>query len=484
MPPIRDFFERFVPSRLNAVAVGLAILLSLACFAKGAVYDTLIALSMLLAIPMLLLARLAVHTTHRMLSTLGLILLGGLTTVLVLQQMLPPTGNAVQLWDQVQQLTGHDTSPRIFYDISAWIHGVVRLLFLAIVFVIALCIGTSESSTRQFLYALLVSGSVCITLTFLFATQDGVPSSTYYSFTHGFVNPNNAAAYLGIMLLVGLAQAVRFLRLPAKPLRKAFLEILDQLSVSILWKGGVFAFAILLSLAGVFMTASRGGILVTLLSAALFSFVIILKMKLHRHLRTLTLFAVPALIFMVLVWSFVNFGQTTMNKLQMQGLDANSRFDIMAAVLPMIGDHPLLGVGLGNFPSVFQQYRPENVSSDGIIDKAHNSYLEFAAEMGLPVFALLLVVLGWVGMILVNGVRGREERYVVPTLGISVWVLVALYSLIDFPLQIPAIAALVVALVTICASQTDRRFSEPASKSTSSPVRRFRIRKRRSRSMV
>ena len=130
---------------------------------------------------------------------------------------------------------------------------------------------------------------------------------------------------------------------------------------------------------------------------------------------------------------------------------------------------------------MFQQYRPGNISADGIIDKAHNSYLEFSSEMGLPMLLILMTALSWLGALLYNGVKGRKERYVTPALGLSIWLLAALYSLIDFPLQIPGLAALFIAITTVCASQADPRFSEPIQPSTNrnAPVKRIRIRKRR-----
>jgi O-antigen ligase len=180
----------------------------------------------------------------------------------------------------------------------------------------------------------------------------------------------------------------------------------------------------------------------------------------------------------------MNFGQVIAHKFETNGVSSNSRLDIHAAVQPMIADHPLLGTGLGSFPTAFQAYRPSTMSPDEIIDKAHNSYLEFAAEMGVPALLVLMGALGWVGLQLYRGMRDRRERYVIPTLGFAVWLLGGIYSLVDFPLQIPALTALFVALMVICVSQSDPRYYEPAasaSRGASSGSGRVRIRKRRSR---
>jgi|GEM_PF-4448497 len=479
MTMLQKHFKQAALSRLDVAAISIAVILSIGCLAKGAVYDSVVALLLLLSLPALYLAASGARTVHTGLKTVGLRFLVGVTLILVLQQLLPSSGGSGDLWQQVQALTAHDAGSFALYDKSAWMQGIGRLLLFISIFTSSLFIGSSESSTRLFLQALLLSGTFCLALTFFIATDNGVPSTTFNSYTHGFVNPNSASGYLGVMLLLAMAQSVRFFKIPVKTFRKIFIYLIDQLNIVAIMKGCLLLFALLLSLAGLFMTGSRGGILLTLACAALFSFIIMMKLQLQPRIRQTIIVATMVVMGGILVWSFTNFGQVALDKLNTSGLNSNSRFDIITAVAPMIADHPLLGVGLGSFPDVFQQYRPTNVSSDGIIDKAHNSYMEFAAEMGIPALLMLLAALGWMGRRLYEGVKQREERYVLPALGLAIWLYAALYSLIDFPLQIPGLAALFIAITTVCVSQTDRQLSEPSQSSTA-VRKRVRTRKRRS----
>jgi O-antigen ligase len=57
------------------------------------------------------------------------------------------------------------------------------------------------------------------------------------------------------------------------------------------------------------------------------------------------------------------------------------RFEIWRATLDMIHDHPLLGVGIGNFRNVFDQYRDR--TGAGAHSHAHNTLLQVTAENGL-----------------------------------------------------------------------------------------------------
>jgi O-antigen ligase len=75
----------------------------------------------------------------------------------------------------------------------------------------------------------------------------------------------------------------------------------------------------------------------------------------------------------------------------------------------MFGNHPLTGVGLGNFVVVEPSYADQNLNLDrvGLIvnqpHRTHNTYLEVAAELGVPG---LLLFLGVIGAALRPAVRG------------------------------------------------------------------------------
>jgi O-antigen ligase len=479
--------HRHTLRRLDIAAVAFAALLSAACLAKGAVHDSAIALLLLVSMPILWLALGDARAVHVKLKRISFAALAGFAAIIFLQYLLPSGSDGI--WPQLYQATGVDAGDWALQDKAAWVRGVGRFLFLVIVFTIALLVGSYESSARIFFQALLISGAIGLSITFFTATRNGVPSTTFHSYTHGFVNANNAAAYAGIMLLVTLAQAARFFRMPSRNFYKSILNFIDGLSMGSITNGVFLAFSLLLVLAGLFMTGSRAGILLAILCGTVFCNCVLLRADVQAHMRKWLVVCALGAMAPILVWSFMNFGQVIMNKLATNGVSGNSRLDIYAATLPMIGDYAWLGSGIGSFPAIFQQYRPENISSDGIIDKAHNSYLEFAAEMGIPALLVLLVLMGWFGLQLYRGFRDRKERYITPALGLSVWLLGGLYSLVDFPLQVPGLAALFIGIVVICVSQADPNFSEPSHSHTKpsvmdalgpDPMKRVRIRRRRS----
>lgn len=72
---------------------------------------------------------------------------------------------------------------------------------------------------------------------------------------------------------------------------------------------------------------------------------------------------------------------------------AQGRFDIWLVGAQVVRHHWLLGVGLDNFPYVFQRYAGYQVVFRAASEAAHNIYLQCLAETGLVGFLLLVAAL-------------------------------------------------------------------------------------------
>jgi O-antigen ligase len=95
------------------------------------------------------------------------------------------------------------------------------------------------------------------------------------------------------------------------------------------------------------------------------------------------------------------------------------RREIAASTLKLIADHPWRGYGLGTYPDVYPAYATFDIGAR--VEHAHNQWLEWAAEGGVP--------LALVWLTLAAGVSVRAVR--------SVWgigILAAfLHALVDYP---------------------------------------------------
>ena len=76
----------------------------------------------------------------------------------------------------------------------------------------------------------------------------------------------------------------------------------------------------------------------------------------------------------------------------------------------------------------------------GHYDKAHNTYLENIFELGLLQASALFIALFIMALICLRGVWARHRNWIYPAIGFSASLLVGTHALVDFSLQIPAVA--------------------------------------------
>jgi O-antigen ligase len=227
-------------------------------------------------------------------------------------------------------------------------------------------------------------------------------------------------------------------------------KIYRQLSSNIPKKVVLYFAMLFVTLAALFMTGSRGAVVLSLLAL-----IVAFTLYFRRDLSPRTGFAT----------ALVGGGTAALILLQVMGAGINARFDIQGAAdegrletykstLHMIADHPWFGTGQGTFAYAFPAYRSSNISLWGIWDIAHNSLLEIASDMGIPL--AVLVVAGWIVIfaVLIYGVRTRRKGVMIPVAAFSISLLAVLHSLIDFSLQIPGYSIVVLSLTGVGLAQS------------------------------
>lgn len=133
-------------------------------------------------------------------------------------------------------------------------------------------------------------------------------------------------------------------------------------------------------------------------------------------------------------------------------LDGGQRLQVWRLSLGLLGQRPWLGHGLGAFPDLFQSVRPETLAQ--VWTEAHNSWLETLVELGIPAALCVFLALSWVWGRCVIGAMTRRQERILPALGAAAGLVEALHCLVDFPIQIPAIALAVAALMGIGFAQS------------------------------
>jgi O-antigen ligase len=310
-------------------------------------------------------------------------------------------------------------------------------------------VGADRGRARQLLKVIAWSGAAYAMYGILAHLFDPThilwrEKEAYLAYVTGtFINRNTAAAYFGSCAVVWsllLWERVR-LEMPRGPLqwRAMPARLLSGTPTKI-----VVAFAMLfLCLAAMFMTGSRGAVVLSLL-ALIVAFTAFFRRDLPGRAGIVTALAGGGAFALIL--------------LQIMGAGVNARFDSAAvgdggrletykATLRMIADHPWFGTGQGTFAYAFPAYRSPDVSMWGVWDIAHNTLLEIASDMGIPIATMVVVAWIVVFAILIRGALIRQRDLVIPVAALAVAILAVLHSLIDFTLQIPGYSIVAMALI-------------------------------------
>jgi O-antigen ligase len=226
---------------------------------------------------------------------------------------------------------------------------------------------------------------------------------------------NHFAAFVEAILPLALYQALRYTDWPY-----------------------VYASMVAILYGAVVASASRAG---TLLCTALVVIMIVVlysrRMVAGRHAGMLLLRVVAVLTFFTLVvgWQSVWVRLTQPDPMRY-------RAELNAASLQMIQSKPWLGAGLGTWPVAYPKYA---VLDAGVFaNQAHNDWLQWAAEGGVPLALLLVGLFCW-------SLRASLRAPMRCIWGLGV-VAVFVHACVDYPFSRPALGAWFMAVLALLAA--------------------------------
>ncbi|WFU26520.1 O-antigen ligase family protein [Bradyrhizobium sp. CB1717] len=367
--------------------------------------------------------------------------------MIALQMWSAPAAQSAVIWELPRRLFGIALPDRLSATARGpWLaFGSVLLLSLA--FTRAIILASDAGAARSLLRILAWAG--CLYALYGILAELIAPDmvlfrqkDAYLGFATGtFVNRNTAATFWGTCALLFLVPLLRSMHrqeggAPAQPNWRSRLE--EVLSAPIALGAGFAICTIALA-----MTGSRAGLLLSVGAFALAIVLYLIPLELGRSRKWLVIggSAAAALVLLQLV------GGLVAGRIIEYGLIDPQRLAAYQTSAGIIADHPLLGIGLGNFEAVFPAIRPAALGSLGIWDRAHSTPLEIAVELGIPAFAVIALVSLWCFYHLFTGsLRRKRDRYI-PVIGASVAVLGVTHSCIDFSLQIPGYGVFFAAVV-------------------------------------
>jgi O-antigen ligase len=316
----------------------------------------------------------------------------------------------VLVWGLGQAALGHT-----IYRWASWTSLLTWTTWSA-AFFLALQVSSDRDVRQWFLRAAAVFGfALSIVATLQLYTSGGrifwLFPSDYKEFVLGpFVNRNQYAAFIELLLPIALAESLRDRR---------------RRLVWCLAAGVMFA--------SLTASASRAGVL-------LGSLEIVAALAIGRRIALKATAAVAAL---VLVFTLV-IGVEALRKRFDEADPFAGRREMYLSSLHMIRDRPWTGFGLGTWPVAYPRYA---LYDDGsFVNQAHNDWAQWTVEGGIPFLALLLLLL----------------LPAVPAALASLWgigiVSMLAHALVDYPFQQrPALGAWCFALLGVLAARERRR---------------------------
>jgi O-antigen ligase len=265
---------------------------------------------------------------------------------------------------------------------------------------------------------------------YIFEYRRWIPA---YNATGTFVNRNHFAGLLEMIVPFLLAQ-VLFARWAAGSSRRSpwVNLIVSPLSSRLLLRIVLLA---LLCIALIF-SRSRMGLMAGIGGMLVVGAIVFLQKRQRSVLLAMAL--VLAIPMAYSLWIGISPVVQRFERLTQEGYLETDRLPVWRDTLTLIGDYPLTGTGLGTYRWTNQHYQTSRFS--GTYEHAHNDYLEFASEIGIPAAALLF---GSLWVLVIRTARCalslesvRDRTLAAGCAGAMAAILI--HGITDFNLQIPS----------------------------------------------
>jgi len=314
------------------------------------------------------------------------------------------------------------------------------LAFLAAFSLLALAVfrEMGEVPWRRHLLLTVVGVGVFLTLAAFLQAVSPEPRRIYglwrprwdWAVFGPYVNKNHFAGYLVMAALVAMGFALEAgsrLRSAFARRRRAWLALGESEGNAVVrW-----AAIVMVLVAGLFASGSRGGVSAFAMAALL--------LPLASRQRRRTALAVALLAALGVAWIGVG---GIVSSFESRGV-RSSRLDLWRDMLPMVPRFPVFGDGWNAFATAFPWY--QTVWKTDWIGEAHNDYLQVLIDGGAVGAALVAALL----VIVFRGALARAGRSPLDLAVLGALLGLALHEIVDFNMQIPANAATGVALAAL-----------------------------------
>ncbi|MDY6856656.1 MAG: O-antigen ligase family protein [Thermodesulfobacteriota bacterium] len=318
------------------------------------------------------------------------------------------------------------------------------LTYIGIFFLVITTIKTRQQIKRIVIMIIITGFLLSLFGIFQYFTWNG-KIYWFNELTHGgtpfgpYVNKNHFAGYMVMVIPLAIGFLISPSRIDNFEFGRSRYYLTDfesQISRNIL-----LVFMVIIMIAALFLTLSRGGIMSFLLSMV---FLTSLSLSSRRSKKKGTLFLIIIFTFssLFLIWLGIDPIIDRLSTLKNTDKIGHQRLSVYRDTTQIIGDFPLLGTGLGTFKDIYPSYR--TTESTLTFNHAHNDYLEILSDTGLLGGILIIGALLVILVIITKRLANRRNPFVVSiTLGgITGIVAMLFHSIADFNMHIPANATM------------------------------------------
>lgn len=376
----------------------------------------------------------------------------GVLVFIAIQALIPmPAGVAHPLWQTAATaLEEPNLTAYITIDPAGTLERLPLLAAYGLLFIVAHLASRRFDRLNLLTHAVLIIGAVWLGLAFVDFVVNGADralgdSRAYPDVPTGpFVNRNSFATYAGMMATGGLVLMIWTLMRSAGTTvkgRSAIADALNDSALPILF--GLVLFAGGLSL--VLMTQSRAGFTATM--AAMLCTLLLMPRPpggkaTQKSMRRLWVFGLFAAIMLGWLATLYNLSGDELET-RFSILDDDLRWGFYTHIGQMVDLRPWLGTGYDSFEAAYAMTRGAGeLNQPSRVDHAHSTYLELAAEIGVPATIALVLAQLLIALRLIPVARKGGRAAMAAALAVIWSVLLGLHTAVDFSAEMPAIAVL------------------------------------------
>ncbi len=356
-------------------------------------------------------------------------------------------------WAEAASSLGESLTGAISIEPVAGLTLLMKIMSYGGIFLMALYYGRDRHRARIMFIAISLSSAAYATYGLAehfggFKMVLWFPKTEYAgSLTSTFINRNSYATYAGIGILASLGpilQEVRRLTMGKLTLLRLIQNMSEEGSAVFY----LLVMSAVLNLSALVLTGSRAGF-----AAAGFGVLVFMLLLLALRDIGLRHFIAMLVLAVSVAFGFVAVGGSNLiERLASEGKEA--RVDLFDVGRLAASERPLTGQGLASFSAAFNRANDGAAIYDTAwVDFAHNSYLELAVEGGMIGLIGSLALLGLMAGLMLQGVftRSRGTSFVIA--GLACCALVGGHAIVDFSVQMPAVAATFLFLIGAASGQ-------------------------------